>query len=341
MATVQTCRGPVEVTDLGPTLIHEHLFVRSFELEVNDPDPEWRPAEAVETAVRGLDALYELGIRTVVDLTVPGLGRDVALVAEVARRTRVQLIASTGWYTDDVLPIYFRFHGPGRVVDGTDPLVRLFLTDIERGIAGTGIRAAMLKVMSDAPGITPDVARVMTAAAFAHGRTGIPITTHSQPASRNGLEQQAFLTRLGVPPERIVIGHSGDSEDLDYLKTLMDRGSTVGMDRFGMEQVLPDEARVRTVLALLHQGYGDRMVLAHDTAFYSHVTPPSWRARHAPNWRFDRIPRTIVPMLIEGGASDADVDRMLVTNPRRLLAPSAASGPAVDTTMGQHVEVEP
>lgn len=341
MATVQTYRGPVDVTDLGPTLIHEHVFVRNLELEANDPDPEWRPAEAVEAAVRGLEALYDLGIRTIVDMTVPGLGRDVALVAEVARRSRVHLVASTGWYTSDVLPVYFQFHGPGRVVDEPDPLVRLFLSDIEEGIAGTPIRAAMLKVMTDLPGMTPDVVRVMTAAALAHSRTGIPITTHSHPGSRNGLEQQAFLTRLGVPPDRMVIGHSGDTEDLDYLKALMDRGSTVGMDRFGMEQVLPDEARVRTVLALLRQGYGDRMVLAHDTAFYSHVTPPSWRARHAPEWRFDRIPRTIVPMLLEAGASEADVDRMLVTNPGRLLAPTAASGPAADTAMSQHIEVEP
>lgn len=341
MAAVQTYRGPIAVAGLGRTLIHEHIFVRNFELERNDPDPEWREARAVDAAVRGLEALHELGIRTVVDLTVPGLGRDVALVAEVARRTRVRLIASTGWYTADVLPTYFRFHGPGRIVDGPDPLERLFVTDIEHGIAGTAVRAGMLKVMTDSPGITPDVARVMTAAALAHGRTGIPITTHSHPASRNGLDQLAFLTSRGVPPDRIVIGHSGDTEDLDYLKALMDRGSTIGMDRFGMEHVLPDEARVRTVMALLHQGYGDRMVMAHDTAFYSHVTPPSWRARHAPNWRFDRIPRTIIPMLLEAGASETDIDQMLVTNPRRLLGPSAASDPAVATTTSQHIEVDP
>ena len=95
----------------------------------------------------------------------------------------------------------------------------------------------------------PDVARVMAAAAVAHRETGVAITTHSHPASRNGLVQQAFLASAASPPDRIIIGHSGDSEDLDYLRELMDNGSTIGMDRFGMEHVLPDERRVRTVLA--------------------------------------------------------------------------------------------
>ena len=323
MGQVPTFRGPLQPDGLGETLVHEHLFVRNPELEMNLPDGEWRADDAVETAVRGLTELYELGIRTVVDLTVPGLGRDVGLVSRVAERVRVNLVAATGWYTANVLPVFFQFHGPGRPIDGPDPLVDLFVRDIRDGIAGSAVRAGMLKVMTDVDGITPDLARVLTAAAIAHGETGVPITTHSHPASRNGLDQQAFLADRGVPLDRIIIGHSGDTEDLDYLRELMDNGSTIGMDRFGMEHVLTDERRVKTVLRLLELGYADRMVLSHDAAFYSHVTPPSWRATAAPRWRIDTISRHILPMLREGGASDAVIDQMLIHNPRRLLAAAA------------------
>ena len=104
------------------------------------------------------------------DLTVPGLGRDVTLVADVAARVPINLIASTGWYTPNVLPTFFQFHGPGRVIDRVDPLIELFVRDLTEGIAGTRVRAGMLKVMTDVDGITPDVARVMTAAAVAHQR---------------------------------------------------------------------------------------------------------------------------------------------------------------------------
>ena len=323
MGSVQTLRGPVAPDQLGAVLIHEHIFVRNHELEVNLPDAEWEPRAAIETAVRGLTELFELGVRTVVDLTVPGLGRDVGLLAELAERSPVNLVASTGWYTPDVLPTFFQFHGPGRTIDRADPLVDLFVRDITDGIAGTTVRANMLKVMTDADGITADVARVMSAAAAAHGETGVAITTHSHPASRNGLAQQAFLGERGVPAERIIIGHSGDTEDLDYLRELMDNGSTIGMDRFGMEHVLPDDTRIRTVVALLEQGYADRMVLSHDAAFYSHVTPPSWRAVNAPRWRMDTISRHILPALREAGASADLIDQMMIHNPRRLLEAGA------------------
>jgi len=316
---VQTVRGPMPGDELGATLVHEHIFVRNLELEQNLPDGEWRPADAVASAVAGLTALHELGIRTVVDLTVPGLGRDIGLVESVAERVPINIVAATGWYTPNVLPLFFQFHGPGRAIDGPDPLVGLFLRDIRSGIAGSSVRAGMLKVMTDVDGITPDVARVLSAAATAHGETGVPITTHSHPASRNGLDQQAFLCDRGVRADRLIIGHSGDTEDLDYLRELMDNGSTIGMDRFGMEQILSDDRRVQTVVRLVELGYADRMVLSHDAAFYSHVTPPSWRAAAAPRWRMDTISRHILPTLRERGVSDADLDRMLIHNPRRLL----------------------
>lgn len=323
MALVETFRGPVDPDRLGVTLIHEHIFVRNPELELNLPDGEWDPSDAVERAVEGLTDLYERGIATVVDLTVPGLGRDVRLVARVAARVPVHLIAATGWYTPNVLPTYFRLHGPGRTIDRADPLVELFVRDIRDGIAGGKVRAGLVKVMTDEEGLTEDVARVMSAAAIAHHETGVTITTHSHPASRNGLVQQAFLQQRGVAAERIIIGHSGDCEDLGYLRELMDNGSTIGMDRFGMEHVLSDERRVGTVVALVAHGYADRMVLSHDAAFYSYVTPPSWRAKSAPSWRMDTIPRMVIPKLRDAGVSSDDITQMLVTNPRRLLEGSS------------------
>jgi phosphotriesterase-related protein len=318
---VQTVGGPVVTTDLGTTLAHEHLFVGHPELDLNFPHPEWDEDTAIDRAAQGLERLWELGVRTVVDLTVLGLGRDVRRVARVADRTRMQLIVSTGYYTADVLPAYFHTHGPGRLVDGPDPLVAFFVDDIRCGVAGTGVRAGMLKVVTDLPGLTPDVVRVMTAVAVAHQETGVPITTHTHAPSQNGRDQLKFFREHGVDPGSLVIGHCGDSEDLAYLRELMDAGATIGMDRFGMEHVLPDENRVRTVLELLRLGYADRMVLSHDAAFFSRVTPPSWRARHAPHWHMENIPRRIVPMLLAGGATQGDLDRMLVDNPARLLTP--------------------
>jgi len=320
--TLPTFTGGVSADELGETLIHEHVFVGSPELDRNLPHPEWDEQVAIEQAVAGFERLYDLGVRTVVDLTVPGLGRDVERVRLVAERVPINLIASTGYYTSDVLPQYFRTHGPGRLVGGPDPLIELFVGDIEQGIAGTGIRAGMLKVASDIEGITPDVERVFTAASVAHQQTGVPITTHSHAATAGGREQQRLLTRLGVPLDRVVIGHSGDSSDLDYLRELADNGSYLGFDRLGMEHMARDEDRIRTLLGLLELGYAERIVLSHDAAFFSRVTPPSWRAKSVPHWRMENIPLRILPRLRREGVSEDTIRMLMVDNPRRILSGS-------------------
>ncbi|HLS48575.1 MAG TPA: hypothetical protein VK024_01150, partial [Actinomycetaceae bacterium] len=195
---VASYTGDVAAGALGPTLVHEHIFVGDPELERAIPHPEWDEERAIATAAATLETLVDAGIRTVVDLTVPGLGRDVRRVAAVAARTRMQLIAATGWYTPDLLPHELRLRGPGLLVEEPDPLVDLFVGDIREGIAGSEVRAGVIKITSDAAGITPDIHRVFAAAAEAHRETGAPIFTHSSPAVRGGLEQQRELRALGV-----------------------------------------------------------------------------------------------------------------------------------------------
>jgi phosphotriesterase-related protein len=317
--TVETYRGPRRADELGTTLMHEHIFVRDPELELSMMLPEWDEDRAVERAVSGLTRLAELGIDTVVDLTVPGLGRDPGLVGKVAGRVPLNLVASTGWYSLSKLPLFFQFRGHERLIPGPDPLVELFVRDIEEGIGTSRVRAALLKVKTSDERITADEERVLTAAAVAAQHTGVSITTHSNPHTRNGLAQQRFLGSLGVALDRVVIGHSGDTDEIDHLVELMDAGSTIGLDRFGMEHVLDDERRCQTLLELIQRGYADRVVVSHDASFYSHVTPPSWRSANASNWRMDNIPTRVVPMLRQAGVSSAEIEQVMVKNPQRLL----------------------
>lgn len=312
---VPSYTGDIPAAELGTVLIHEHVFVGHQEL----PHPEWDEEQAIDAAVAGFERLYALGVRTVVDLTVPGLGRDAVRVHRVASRSPVRLVASTGYYTARGLPECFRTERRDGHLSSREPLEELFLRDIREGIAGTGVRAGMLKAYSDSSGMTPEAERVFTAVAAAHLLTGVPITTHSDSASRGGLQQQEILRRLGVPLERVVIGHAGDSKDLDYLMALADAGSTLGFDRFGMEHTAPDEQRLSILCALLSRGYADRIVLSHDAAFFSRITPPSWRAREAPHWNMENLHTRILPRLLAAGVSEAVLETLLVRNPGRLL----------------------
>jgi phosphotriesterase-related protein len=104
----------------------------------------------------------------------------------------------------------------------------------------------------------------------------------------------------------------------------MDKGSTIGMDRFGFDTFLGTPARIETIVALAALGYADRMVLSHDTTAYSLSVDAATRARALPDWHFRFIPDTIVPALLERGVSARDVDRMLIDNPRAFFSRSDA-----------------
>jgi phosphotriesterase-related protein len=317
MPTVETVRGALETGELGRVLMHEHIFVLSPEFVVNYPENDgFREDEQIPEAVRRLNELHAAGFETIVDPTVIGLGRYIPRIQKIAAQTEINIVVATGLYTYNDLPHYLRFRGAHSGPGGMDPLVGLFVGDIIEGIAGTGVKAALLKCATDEPGVTPGVERVLRAVAGAHRVTGVPIMTHSHPATRRGLEQQDVLESEGVDLGRVLIGHSGDTADLDYLIEVADRGSLLGMDRFGLDNLLSFEQRVATVADLCHRGYAGSMVLSHDASCYIDWLPQDRLPVVLPNWHYLHITRDVLPALRERGVAEDDITTMLVDNPR-------------------------
>jgi phosphotriesterase-related protein len=196
----------------------------------------------------------------------------------------------------------------------------LFVADITEEIADTGVRAAFLKCAIEEEGLTPGVERVMRAVARAHVITGAPITVHTHPVSRSGLEALRVLTEEGADLSKVVMGHSGDTADLDYLTRLADAGCLLGMDRFGLDVLLPFEQRVATVAALAARGYAGRMVLSHDASCHIDWFAPGLMPVVAPNWHFTHLHEDVLPALREQGVTGDQIDTMLVANPRRYFS---------------------
>lgn len=322
MASVESVLGPINVDDLGQTLMHEHVFVLDQEIESNYPG-RWDEGERIADALKKLQDVAARGVKTIVDLTVLGLGRNISRVLEVAKQVDVNIIAATGLYTYSDVPMFFRFRGPGRLIDGPELMTEFFIQDITEGIAGTGVKAAILKCATDQNGVTEDVERVLRAVAQAQVATGVPISTHTHPVTERGLEQQEIFLQEGVDLSRVVIGHSGDTTDLVYLRKLMEAGSYIGMDRFGIDLMLPFEDRVNTVAALCAEGYAEKMVLSHDAACYSHNWEIDAKQELLPNWRFTHLHDEVLPALLERGTTQAQIDQMLIDNPRRIFGRGA------------------
>jgi phosphotriesterase-related protein len=312
---IQTTRGAIDDAALGTTLMHEHVFTLDTEAAANAAT-DWDEDTGVADAIERLDELADAGVDTIVDLTVLGLGRDIPRIQRVAAGTRLQIVVATGIYAFHDLPSYFRYKK-------TDAIADYFVRDIEDGIAGTGVRAGILKCATDEAGPTRGVERILRAVARAHRRTGVPISTHTHAGSERGRDQQRIFAEEGVDLANVVIGHSGDTTDLDYLTALADAGSSLGMDRFGLDSILGFEQRVDTVAELCRRGRAGSVVLSHDAACYSDAFSGATLRQTAPNWHYLHITRDVLPALRERGVTEEQIRTMLVDNPRRILTPAA------------------
>jgi len=320
MPQVQTARGPVDTAELGVTLMHEHIFLVDAEIQQNHPQEWGSEADRIADAVGKLNEVASLGVGTIVDPTVIGLGRYIPRIEKLAQQVDLNIVVATGLYTYDEVPFHFHHRGPAlNAVLGTevpDPMVDMFVGDIRDGIAGTSVKAGMLKCAIDHQGMTPGVERVMRAVALAHKETGAPITVHTHPGSQQGLAVQKVLQEEGVDPRRVVLGHSGDSTDADHLSELAEAGFLLGMDRFGINLETTFEARADIVVEMCRRGYAESMVLSQDASCYFDWIQQDLMAL-LPDWKYTHIHERVLPYLLENGVTQDQVDTMLIVNPRR------------------------
>jgi phosphotriesterase-related protein len=315
MATVETTGGPIDVEELGLTLIHEHFRAtdeagRMQFPHLYDEEAEWSSALSDASAVK------EHGVETVVEPSAMFLTRDARFSKRVADECGLHVVLATGVYTYDHLPHFL-------LNRDEDAVAAIFVHEIQNGIQGTEIKPALIKCAADQPGVTPNVEKIHRAAARASNQTGRPIMAHSHPASGTGLEQMRILREEGVDPAKVQIAHTGDTDDLDYIERLLDTGCWIGMDRYGLDVFLPTDRRNATVLALLERGYADRMFLSQDYCstidWFPREVQEYLKASEVPKWSMTFLFEEVIPELRERGMTDDQLNQMMVENPKRWL----------------------
>ena len=314
MPTLNTVLGPLEAADLGFTLSHEHVGTNAAGLRHTYPEFIDR-AGIIEQSTAALKEAYAEGLRTIVDVSTFDLGRDIAMIAEVARQSGVNIVVATGNHL--AVPRPFGDVSP-------DVIAPMYVREVEEGIEDSGVKAAVIKVASDRGGITPPQEVVLRAAARAHLQTGAPISTHTWSPDRVGEQQVAILEEEGADLTRVYIGHSNDDTDLDYLLGLLEKGVWLGLDRYpgGRVTGTPDwEQRTEVAKKLMDAGYTERIMLSHDYSVpkaRNGAEVQEERRRANPDG-YNFISRHVLPRLMELGASEQDIHQITVENPRRFF----------------------
>ncbi|UCC88837.1 MAG: hypothetical protein JSV81_05915 [Anaerolineales bacterium] len=310
---VRTLTGDVTPEALGRILIHEHLCVDWGEMLGRPKAVDFDYGEMVERMVSKMEALHQAGIGAMVECTPIGCGRYVDLFKDVARRSPVKIIASTGFFHESWCPI----HPIAQALD-IDAITDLFIREVTEGMGDTLIKAGMIKCATGEGRISPKEEQILRAAARAHKATGCPIITHT--TNGMGLEQLDIFQSEGVSPQELIVSHIGFEEDpLDYSERMLRRGANVSFDRIGMHIFYDDDHWVNVVGNAIRKGYIHQVMLSHDAAVFAYGLEETSDEDVFDDYTY--IPRVFLPKLQkEAGLTDEQISVILEDNPQRVLA---------------------
>jgi phosphotriesterase-related protein len=317
MTNVNTVCGLIDSKDLGFMLMHEHLANSSA--GIPQVFPEFMDTDlARDAGIRALADAYSEGIRSYMDVTTMDLGRDMQLIKSIAENSKVHVILATGLWLDI----------PRAIVNGVtaDQLADSFVKEIEIGIEGTHIKAGIIKVATSEEGVTPGNELVLRAASRAAIQTGVPISTHTAAREKVGNDQIEIFENEGVDLRKVYIGHSNDTDDIEYLTGLADKGCTVGLDRYpggfrgSIRTGLDWEERTVVAAKLIELGYQKKISLSHDFPITFMRLPDQELARQEQNPEgICFISRIVLPRLRQLGVQDSAIESMMVDVPRNLF----------------------
>ncbi len=332
-----TVMGPVDPSSLGPTLIHEHLFMDARVMlnahgyrpsvhavfdAATASEARWNPGvhpdnyrlDDPELIVHELEFFTKAGGRTIVDVTPVELGRDPGSLRRISEATGIHVVMGTGHYLRAVHPDWL-------VRSDEERIAERMIEEWRFGVGPDQVRPGIIGEIGTGDPIDDTERRVLRAAALASRETGLAVSVHLQPWGRTGLAVLDELEAAGMPAERVILGHLNTAHsDEPYLEALLGRGAWLGFDLFGFDHSLlglgrypPSDAEVAsTVIRLVAEGHTDRLLISGDLGVRSRLH--AWGG-----WGYDHVLTHVVPLLRASGLGDSTVDQLIRQNPARVL----------------------
>ncbi len=299
---IHTVLGEIAPTDLGRTLMHEHIFCDIY--RVTGRLNELLNDEAL--AVEELAALRAAGGTALVEATTPDLGRDPQALRRVAEKTELHIVMGAGWYRQP-------FYPPEVDRLPTNQLADMMIRDLTVGVRETGIRAGIIgEIGVDLDYATAQEERVLRAAARAHKATGAPITTHAS-MYPVGLAQLEILKDEGADLSRVIIGHCDTYLDRAYHLAILQTGAYVQFDTVGRNHMNPDSRRASALAELVDLGWTHRLLLSSDRCHRSDLLAFGGLG-------YGYVFTEFFDLLRTRGIDDETLNTITIENPRRVLA---------------------
>lgn len=343
--SIQTVKEVIDSKDLGIVTPHEHIFIELTPFfDENQTLPDGINPKTAEVTMDKLGILnrhpYALrenlimgdfevqkkeimrfknaGGSTIVDATMPGIGRNPQWLRKISEETGINVVMGTGFYVYSSHPKQLKEMNEEEIAD-------LMVKEITEGVDNTGIKAGIIGEIGISEVFNDDERRVLRAAAIAHKKTGVAVLVHINPWTTNGIEAAQILLDNGVSSDKIAISHVDVENDMAYMRKLLDMGVYIEFDNFGKEYYVNREVRnegyglfvhdtdrVACIKELIDSGYKKQLLLSCDVCLKTCL-------RTYGGWGYDHVLTNIVPMLEDEGVSNEDIMLMLSENPARFL----------------------
>ena len=297
---IRTVCGDINPEKLGVTMCHEHFIV---DLSIVRKDNESK-IETVEEVSPEIKKMMDLGVNSAIEVTTNDMYRDVKKLKTISEKTNLNIVAATGFYLSEYHPEWLTTATPEEIAE-------VMINDLTKGIDGSDIKAGVIGEIASSPKeFVGQEKKVLVASAIAHKATGAAVTTHT--GRFTALETIETLINNGVALDKIVIGHQDLIDDTDYHLSVLKYGVNIGFDTCGKVAYQLDETRAKNIIKLINAGYGDHIMLSNDISRRSYFTTNG-------KFGYTAVMGRVVPLLKEYGASEEDINKLLVKNPARIF----------------------
>ena len=333
-----TVLGPAPVAELGPTHIHEHLYIdfrpnlklHPYAVVSEAPltihtaaEARWNPGgfpdnyhqTDVDQVVDELVPFSEAGGRTIVEVTPSHMSRDPMILREISERSGINVIMGGGYYLAGS-------HPPGTAERSVENIAAELIDEWRNGVGDTGIRPGILGEIGTGDPVRPEEMRMLRAVAWAHLETGLPVSIHLHPWGLEGLKVLDALVSEGVDPARVVLGHMNTAiGNLPYQLELLEQGVNLAYDLMGFDHSLiglgkypPSDFDIVTGLVdLADRGYIEQLLISQD------MGGVKTRLLAYGGWGYAHILNHVIPLFRNAGWGNDETGILMVGNPARIL----------------------
>lgn len=305
---VMTVNGTVFPSDMGTTLIHEHVMVDWIGADSTGYH-RWERSEVVERVMPYILEASEKGVQTIIEFTPAYLGRDPFILSELSKRTGMKFITNTGYYG----AVDNTFMPAHAYEDSAGEIAAIWIDEFVNGIDGSELRPGFIKisVASEEP-LSELHQKIVDAAAITHLETGMTIASHTI-GDVPALEQIERLRNNGVSPEAWIWTHAQSGSPEANIEAAME-GAWISLDNVntGADNI---EWYADRIERLKNEGYLEQVLISHDAGWYDVGEPEGGDFRG-----YTDIFDDLLPALTERGFTEEDIQQLLVENPKHAFS---------------------